>query len=166
MIENEFVTLHKLNSDDLSFYRLVYTNDKLMEFVSPTLNEKSSKRSFASTLKKMAMLPPDVLLFVIYSKIHQCKVGVIGLRWNQASGKQVEIGIIILKKYQRIRLAHQAKSLLINHGFKKLNIKSILAICDKQNIAANCANKKLGFTLSHEMTNQNKREQIAWEIKI
>ncbi|MCF6318029.1 MAG: hypothetical protein L3J83_01950 [Proteobacteria bacterium] len=85
MIENKFVTLCKLNSDDMDFYRLVYTNDKLMEFVSPALSKESSKRSFVNTLKKMATSSPTILLFVIYSKIHQCKVGVIGLRWNQAS---------------------------------------------------------------------------------
>jgi diamine N-acetyltransferase len=163
MINNDAVILNKITTDDWVLYQQIYTDDKLMKFVAPTLSSEKAQQSFASTLKKMSQMPPALLLYVIFSQMHQCKVGVIGLKWNQKSHKQAEIGIIVLAKYQRQGLAHQAKSLLIAHAFQELKLDSILAICDKNNIAANSANQKLGFTLCNQINTQN-TEKILWKI--
>ena len=165
MIENDVVFLRKIDQKDQNFYSQIYTNEKLMEFVSPVLSGESAKRSFDIVLRKMSLSPPTLLLYVIQSKTLKSNIGVIGLRWNPSSNSQVEVGVIVLTNFQRHGFAHHAKSLLMNYAFQKFPIKSILAICDKDNQAANKANKKLGFIISNQLNEQNKQEKIVWEIK-
>lgn len=165
MIENKVVFLRKINQKDHDLYTQIYTNEKLMEFVSPVLSGESAKRSFDIVLRKMSLSPPTLLLYVIQSKTLKSNIGVIGLRWNPSSNSQVEVGVIVLSKFQRHGFAHHSKSLLMNYAFQKFPIKSIFAICDKDNRAANKANKKLGFIISNQINKQNNQEKIVWTIK-
>ncbi len=167
MIENDIILLRKIDQEDQGFYLQIYTDEKLMKFVSPVLSGDAAKKSFEIVLNKMSLSLPTLLLYVIYSKALKSNIGVIGLRWKQASNNSVEIGVMVLEKFQRQGLAHKAKSLLINYAFHEFKLECIAAICDKDNTAANCANQKLGFTISDQtgnLPNNQNKEKNVWLI--
>ncbi len=162
MIENDEIFLSEITQEDRNFYCEIYTNNQLMEFVVDPLSIESANKSFNITFDKMSATPKKLLLFVIKSKKGQKRLGVIGLRWNQHHPQHVEIGIIVLEKFQRQGVGHATKSLLIEHAFNNLNVIKIVAICDKDNVVAICANKKLGFKCVEKSILNNKSKTI-WE---
>ena len=164
MIKNDDIFLTNIRQEDKGFYCEIYTNSQLMKFVVDPLNLESANKSFTAVLIKMSAVPKKLILFIIKSTKNLEKQGVIGLRWNQNDPHAVEIGIIILERYQRQGVGHQAKTLLINHAFNILGVTKIIAVCCSENTAANCANKKLGFKHVDEAISRNSNEiKIIWE---
>lgn len=86
-------------------------------------------------------------------------MGIIGIKWNQGSSSQVELGVIVVKKYQRQSIAYSAKNLLIQHVCKNLQINKIIATCDNDNRAANHSFRKLGF-VHMKLMQQNKTKWV------
>jgi RimJ/RimL family protein N-acetyltransferase len=165
MLNNEIIKLEKLNVKDKLFYRDIYTNPELMRYVCQPFNNDTADKYFNIALKRMATTPVKSLIYVIKPLISETKVGITSLRWNQKNHDCVEIGAMILKEYQRKKYAHMAKNLLIKHAVHKFNVRQVVAICEKQNYAANQANRKLGFKLEKEFIDENdKITKIKWII--
>lgn len=164
MKENNILYLTKITLKDKDFYNQVFTNEGLMTFITEPLTLESSMKSFTKTMSTMSLTPPKLMLYVINSKNDKGKLGVIGVRWNQEQRKDAEIGIVVLKKYQRQGVGHLAKSLLIEQAFEYLGIEKIVAICDQENIAANKANEKLGFHCVNKFR-ENNQSKKRWELR-
>jgi len=165
MIESSNLYLNKLSKEDFNFYKSIYTNEKLVQFVCPVLDFEEVIKCFKQTLKQHQKTQPQHVLYVIRLKVDDEAVGVIGLRWNQESKEAVEIGVIISQEYQRKAYGHEAKSCLIQYAFKQLNINQIVAICDVNNVAANVANSKLGFKKQASfLKERNNKSSISWSI--
>ena len=165
MIKAEIIYLKKLKQNDLSFYQSIYTNAELMRYVGPALSKEAAEKSFFQTLAIMSRNKPSMILYVIHLNANKERIGVIGVRWNQDKKSSVEMGVMIKPSMHRLGYAHMAKSSLIKYSFNKLKIKSIVAICDEDNTAANLANKKLGF--SKEQTyfdEKSQRMTVRWRI--
>jgi RimJ/RimL family protein N-acetyltransferase len=165
MIKSEIIYLKKLMPNDLSFYQSIYINADLMRYVGPVLSKEATEKSFFQTLSIMSKKKPSMVLYVIHLTESKERLGVIGIRWNQGKKSAVEMGIIIKPSMHRFGYGHMAKSSLIAYSFNKLKIKSIVAICDEDNAAANLANKKLGF--KKEQTYFDKKAQcmtVRWRI--
>ena len=165
MIQNTVISLSKMNSDDKLFYREIYTDTNMMQYISQALDETAADKYFKIALKLMAKRPTKSLMFVIKLLNTKTKIGIISLRWNQEDKECAEIGVMILKKHQRRSYAHMAKNLLIQHSLQQFNVQQLIAICDKENLAANRANQKLGFRLDQEFLDKtDNRVKIKWLI--
>lgn len=166
MIKSSKLCFYKLAKDDYDFYKSIYTNENLLQFVCEKLNEGTVIKCFNQSLVQSTKIKPKHLLYVIRSKGNNSPIGVIGLRWNQVKNNVAEIGIIITRKHQRKGYAHEAKSCLIEYSFMHLNINEIVAECDEKNAAANMANLKLGFKKIKSFINKkNNKLSIRWRIK-
>ena len=164
MIKLKNLSLLPLSEGDKEFYFQIYSNQSLMQYVTAPLTRVESDKSFYLTLNRMSQAPPKIILNVIFLNKIKEKIGVIGLRWNQSSSDQVEIGIILLEEYQGTGFAHAAKKALMQNAFDNLSIKKIVAHCEKNNHAANRANKKLGFKQVGQYTEKNSTiVKIIWE---
>jgi RimJ/RimL family protein N-acetyltransferase len=165
MIQNAVISLSKMNSDDKLFYREIYTNTNMMQYIGDALDETSADKYFNIALKLMTKRPTKSLMFVIKLLNTKTKIGIISLRWNQEDIECAEIGVMILKKHQRKSYAHIAKNLLIQQSLQLFNVRQLVAICDKENLAANLANQKLGFRLDQEFLDKtDNRVKIKWVI--
>ena len=164
MIKLKDLSLHPLSEDDKEFYFKIYSNPSLMKYITAPLTRDESDKSFYLTLKRMSQTPLKILLYVIVLNKTEEKIGIIGLRWNQSSSEQVEIGNILCEKYHGTGFAHYAKKALIQEAFNNLSIKKIFAHCEKNNYAANSANKKLGFKQVNQYSEKNiSIVKIKWE---
>ncbi len=164
MIKLKELSLLPLGEDDKEFYFKIYSNQSLMQYVTAPLTRVESDKSFYLTLKKMSQPRPVIILNVITLNKTKEKIGIIGLRWNQSSSDQVEIGIILLEEYQGTGFAYAAKKALMQEAFDNLSIKKIVAHCEKNNHAANRANKKLCFNQVGQYTEKNSSiVKIKWE---
>ncbi len=159
MIEDDEIFLLKISKEDQNFYCDIYTDKGLLKYIVNPLNIVEAKKSFEITLKKMLAIPPKLMLFTINSKHSKDKLGIIGIKWDQGSPSQVELGVIVVKKYQRQSIAYSAKSLLIQHVFEKLQVNNIIATCDNDNRAANHSFRKLGF-VQMKLMQQNKTKWV------
>ncbi len=159
------VSIRKLNKGDAAFYQTLYADQRLMTYIGDVLDAESAKKYFELTLKYMAMCPPFMILHVICEKISGQPIGVVGLRWNQKQSDAVEIGVIIMIDEQRKGYAHSAKECVIQHAFEHLGVNTIIAQCDEANIAANKANKKLGFRCVDTFIDEQRQVPIVkWQI--
>jgi RimJ/RimL family protein N-acetyltransferase len=166
MIQNAVISLNKMNSDDKLFYREIYTDTNMMQYICQALDETAADKYFKIALKLMAKTPTKSLMFVIKLLNSKTKIGIISLRWNQENNECAEIGVMILKRHQRKSYAHMSKNLLIQHSLQQLNVRQLVAICDKDNLAANLANQKLGFSLDQEFLDKTDgKVKIKWVIK-
>jgi RimJ/RimL family protein N-acetyltransferase len=164
MIKLKDLSLLPLSEGDKEFYFKIYSNQSLLQYVTTPLTRVESDKSFYLTLNKMSQPHPVIILNVITLNKTKEKIGVIGLRWNQLSSEQVEIGIILLEKYHGTGFAHAAKKALMQEAFDNLSIKKIVAHCEKNNHPANGANKKLGFKQVGQFTEKNSSiVKIKWE---
>ncbi len=164
MIKSNDLSLLPLSEGDKEFYFRIYSNPSLMTYITTPLTRDESDKSFYLTLKRMSQTPPMILLYVIVLNKTQDKTGVIGLRWNQDNSGSVEIGIIVMEKFHGTGLAHAAKKALIQDAFDNFSIKKIFAHCEKNNYAANSANKKLGFKQVNQYSEKNSSiVKIKWE---
>ncbi len=165
MIKLKELSLLPLSKGDKDFYFKIYSNPSLMHYVTTPLTRKESDKSFDLTLKRMSQVPPKILLNVMVLNKTAEKIGVIGLRWNQRTTSSVEIGIILLEKFHGTGLAHAAKQALIRAAFDNYDIKKIIAICEKNNKAANKANQKLGFIKVAQFADEKSLiVRTRWEI--
>jgi RimJ/RimL family protein N-acetyltransferase len=166
MIQNAVIRLTKMNSDDKLFYREIYTDSNLMQYICKALDDSAAEKYFNIALKLMTKTPTKSLMFVIKLLNSNTKIGIISLRWNQEDNKSAEIGVMILKKHQRKSYAHMAKNLLIQHSLQQFNVRQLVAICDKENLAANLANQKLGFSLDQEFLDKtDNKVKTKWIIE-
>lgn len=166
MIKTDLLYLKKLKKTDLCFYQRIYTDKRLVEYVCPVLDSQTAEKYFKQTLRIMSKPKPYMVLYIIYETVSKKKIGVIGLKWNQKRQDSVEIGIIVISSKQRKGFAHLAKKSLIKHAFKKMNINSIIAICDEANNIANLANQKLGFSkIKTFLSSKRNKLTVKWQIK-
>ncbi|HPI96344.1 MAG TPA: GNAT family N-acetyltransferase [Gammaproteobacteria bacterium] len=164
-LENSIIRLELLTEDDREFYNSIYTDDSLTRYISKPLSISSSNKSFEVVIKKMSGIKSRLMIYKISSIVDNCNIGIIGLKWNCQHPDDAEIGIIILKQFQRKGLSHSSKTLLMQQAFNNLNTRKIIARCHKDNIPANKANQKLGFKrVSEKMNSQIDSIQVTWEI--
>ena len=165
MIQNNQVALKKFSEEDRDFYTRIYTDKALMKHITKPLDKADCHRCFDLVLKRMDDKDFTLNMYVILDKKTTDKVGMISLRPIADAMHLCEIGVIILKPYQRQGLAHSAKSLLIKTAFKDSKTVKIIAICDGLNTAANQANMKLGFKKENEFLDRNDNiTKIKWQI--
>ena len=165
MIQNDQITLKIFSEENRDFYAQIYSDKTLMKYITKPLNKTESDRSFDFILKRMAADEYLLSPCVIRHKATNKNVGVISLRKLSDNSDTCEIGVIILKSYQRQKFAHQAKSLLIQAAFHQSQTTKIIAICEKSNKAANQANQKLGFKFSQEFLDpKDNILKIKWLI--
>jgi RimJ/RimL family protein N-acetyltransferase len=165
MLENHRIYLKPLCEDDFEFYRDINSNLTLMEYIEGTTDEFTSRKSFEIILSNMKLAPPKCLVYAIREKTNHQYLGFIGLKWNQKSTNNVELGTIILENFQKQRIAQQARSLLLNYAFNELDVVKVIGYCDVNNIAINKLNEKFGSIKEKIFFNTKRnRKEIKWVI--
>jgi RimJ/RimL family protein N-acetyltransferase len=158
-------TIKKFTVDEYDFYKEIYSDKSLMTYVNTTLTEEKINYSFNYIINIMSEKPPELTLYYIELDDLKEKIGILVLSKNQDNNNSVEIGIILKQQYHGTGLAHSAKRRLIRHAFEDLHMKTVTAECFHNNIAANNANKKLGFTQLRKYYDEGDSiDKIVWEI--
>jgi RimJ/RimL family protein N-acetyltransferase len=162
MLQSERISLEPLCEDDFEFYKKIYSDPDLMEYVCPVLSEESLKKSFDTTIKKQAMKPRVLISLIITDRIKNEKIGIVGLKWNQVNSKSAELGLIILKKYQDQSLSKYIMPLIMDFSLNKLYLKKIIALCEVGNLPGNNVLKKSRFINKEQQLNNNIVKNV-WE---
>lgn len=165
MIESLNIHLSKLTKDDLNFYTSIYSDQELMRYVCPLMEDAQIKRCFLNSLRKSKSENSNHILYVIKHNINNDRIGLIGLSWNQEARNSAEIGVIIAKSHQRKGYAFDALKCLFRYSFDHLKIKILVGISFADNFASNTMVASIGFKKINEfINNKNNMPSIRWEI--
>jgi len=145
MLQNDRIYLKPLSEEDFEFYKEIYSDPDLMEYISPVLSEQSINKSFRITLKKQKTHPRTLIAFIIFNKSNNDKIGIVGIKWNQKKLNSAELGLIIRKIYQKHSLSKDVLTLIISYVNTNLKIDNLIALCDVVHIPSNRVLKKTGF---------------------
>jgi RimJ/RimL family protein N-acetyltransferase len=165
MIQSDLLYLTPLAKDDFNLFVEIYTDPQLMEHVGPAFNQESIIKLFKNCLNQIASEEPKYLFYVIKSKHTEEKFGIIGLLWNQPEKTSVELGVMIAEPYINKAYAYKATYLLMQYVFTKLELKSMIILCNESNTVANRATKAIGFQNKESLIDKKSdQRKIKWEI--
>lgn len=152
---------------DIDFYYSVYGDAQMMKYIGQPMAYESACTQLKLTVATMSKSHPEHLTFVILDSQSNTAIGIIGLTWHDLSNRNTaEIGVMVIKKWRRQSVAHQAKEMMIEYGFNHLLLEKIIAWNQQGNVAAIEANKKLKFQPG--TGKKNNRTQIKmrlWSIE-
>lgn len=161
------IYLKPVTTDDLDIFQQIYGSEEVMRYIGQIMTPEQANIQLNKTIQVMQAKYPDYLTFVIIDKESDSKVGLTGLSWFDGHDRAtVAVGVMILAHWRRRKIAHQAKTLIINAAFETLGIDTVYAYCQISNQAANAANKKLKFNKGKLLKQgQNKTTLQEWFIE-
>lgn len=153
------ICLKPVDISDLDFFYQIYGDREIMQYIGKPVTFAQAQKQLRETIKTMNSALPDHHTYVIIDMKSGSNVGITGINWLQRNKRDIaELGVMIVPKWRRQRMAHTAKSMLIEYGFNVLKLNRLLAHSQVQNVAANQANIQLNFqrgTVKRSKTNQN-----------
>ncbi len=165
------IFLKPVDQGDLDFFVQIYGNQEVMQFIGEPLTCSQCEKQLKKTIEEMSDDQPHHLTYVIKRHIDDVNMGIIGLTWFKPESRMIAaIGVMISSAYRRQRMAHHAKQLMMAHGFTALNLETIIAFCQADNVAANTANMRLkmqkGKIIEHGVHQKKTQEwfieKTAW----
>jgi RimJ/RimL family protein N-acetyltransferase len=136
-----------------------------MQHVGQALNQEAAIKLFNQFVNQDTDEQPKNQFYIIKNKLNDEKIGIIGLLWNQPKKNSVELGVMIARPYINKAYAYKATDMLMQYVFDELKLKSMIILCNEDNIVANRATKAIGFLsigcFVNKKTNQVK---VKWQI--
>ncbi|QSX34494.1 GNAT family N-acetyltransferase [Shewanella avicenniae] len=143
LLQTERFTLRPLAEQDATLFQSLYCDKELMRHIGPALSEHDAIAAFNTTLKTMYRKAPYCFFWVI-EQLEQA-LGVVGIADIKAK-QQAEIGIILLRRAHRKRVADEVVPRVIRYCSEQLELKQLVGTFDSQNLAALRLNKRMGFS--------------------
>ncbi len=107
-------------------------------------SEKESYEFVTQVMLDASIIPRSRFVFAVIVKEQVIGAGEINIR--DSSNRQGEIGYIIHPDYWANGYATEVSKLLIDFGFKTLNLHRIFATCDPRNVGSAKVLEKVGMT--------------------
>ena len=144
LLQDEFLILRLMNLGDLYLFQSLYCSESIMKYVSNPLEVGSLNDSFS---KAMIYNSENIMrrcFLVVVSKELKCEIGISGYTIFEFE-KEVEVGVLLLEKFQNRKFAFQILSKLICSIIEIYPDFSVVANLDVRNIAALKLVSRLGF---------------------
>jgi len=165
VLETERLTLRELNLNDTKAIFGLRTNKEVVEFIDRnTLNNLSETRAFIDRISKLTSSNKGVF-WVIESKNNHQVVGTIGLRNFEDEEDYAEIGYELDPSYQQKGFMSEAFDVVIEYGFKQMELKTIEAFTHKNNTASIALLEKQKFVFEPEIKDEGFENNISYRIK-
>ncbi len=166
-----------LAEEDKALFISLYTNAKIMGYITKPLSSERAEKAFYNTLRMMTKSQPRIMTWAIVSSANNETIGIQGLTWpkkkkpvssvkekgaaTQKGIKQVELGIIISTKYQGMGFAQEAITVLLNYGFNYILLDRVNVFYVSQNLASKQLFDKLNFI--YDMSPNNPAPERSYQ---
>lgn len=165
VLQTERLTLRELNLNDAKAIFRLRTKKEVVEFIDrKTLNNLSETRAFIDRISKLTSSNKGVF-WVIESRNNQQVIGTIGLRNFEDEEDYAEIGYELEPSYQQKGFMSEAFKVVIEYGFKKMELKTIEAFTHKNNRASIALLEKQKFVFEPEIKDEGFENNISYRIK-
>ncbi len=169
---NERITLLKpgiylrlLTVDDFEIYQAIYSDTEIMKYIAEPFSDEKAKKYFKQVMKAHQNVEPKQLTYAIVNSENDQVMGLVGLDWfDKYDRKKVEVGVMVIPKWRRRKVAHRAKQMIINCAFNTYSAEVVYACCDWANLAANQANQNLGFTEVINTEKKGSQNSRVWRM--
>jgi ribosomal-protein-alanine N-acetyltransferase len=165
VIQTERLTLRELNLNDTKAIFRLRTKKEVVEFIDrKTLNNLSETRAFIERISKLTSNNKGVF-WVIESKSNSQVIGTIGLRNFEDEEDYAEIGYELEPSYQQKGFMSEAFNVVVEYGFKQMQLKTIEAFTHKNNKASIALLEKQKFVFEPEIKDEGFENNISYRIK-
>ena len=165
VLQTERLTLRELNLNDTKAIFRLRTKKEVVEFIDrKTLNNLSETRAFIERISKLTSNNKGVF-WVIESKINSQVIGTIGLRNFEDEEDYAEIGYELEPSYQQKGFMSEAFNVVVEYGFKQMELKTIEAFTHKNNRASIALLEKQKFVFEPEIKDEGFENNISYRIK-
>ena len=149
-IEGESINLNSINLEHIELYAKLMNSPKCRKYarfnVPQTIEEV--KKSFEPTKQEVK----DNIFFEIWQKIDKKAIGLIGFNRIQWFARSGMITCMVEQEFWGKGIATEAVKLIVDYGFKELNLHKITARILSPDKASIRITEKLGF--KHEITHK------------
>jgi ribosomal-protein-alanine N-acetyltransferase len=165
VLQTERLTLRELNLNDTKAIFRLRTKKEVVEFIDrKTLNNLSETRAFIERISKLTSNNKGVF-WVIESKSNSQVIGTIGLRNFEDEENYAEIGYELEPSYQQKGFMSEAFNVVVEYGFKQMELKTIEAFTHKNNRASIALLEKQKFVFEPEIKDEGFENNISYRIK-
>jgi ribosomal-protein-alanine N-acetyltransferase len=165
VLQTERLTLRELNLNDTKAIFRLRTKKEVVEFIDrKTLNNLSETRAFIERISKLTSNNKGVF-WVIESKSNSQVIGTIGLRNFEDEEDYAEIGYELEPSYQQKGFMSEAFNVVVEYGFKQIELKTIEAFTHKNNKASIALLEKQKFVFEPEIKDEGFENNISYRIK-
>jgi ribosomal-protein-alanine N-acetyltransferase len=165
VLQTERLTLRELNLNDTKAIFRLRTKKEVVEFIDrKTLNNLSETRAFIERISKLTSNNKGVF-WVIESKSNSQVIGTIGLRNFEDEENYAEIGYELEPSYQQKGFMSEAFNVVVEYGFKQMQLKTIEAFTHKNNRASIALLEKQKFVFEPEIKDEGFENNISYRIK-
>jgi ribosomal-protein-alanine N-acetyltransferase len=165
VLQTERLTLRELNLNDTKAIFRLRTKKEVVEFIDrKTLNNLSETRAFIERISKLTSNNKGVF-WVIESKSNSQVIGTIGLRNFEDEENYAEIGYELEPSYQQKGFMSEAFNVVVEYGFKQIELKTIEAFTHKNNKASIALLEKQKFVFEPEIKDEGFENNISYRIK-
>lgn len=165
VLQTERLTLRELNLNDTKAIFRLRTKKEVVEFIDrKTLNNLSETRAFIERISKLTSNNKGVF-WVIESKSNSQVIGTIGLRNFEDEENYAEIGYELEPSYQQKGFMSEAFNVVVEYGFKQMQLKTIEAFTHKNNKASIALLEKQKFVFEPEIKDEGFENNISYRIK-
>jgi ribosomal-protein-alanine N-acetyltransferase len=141
VIETGRLVLRKISTQDAEDIYKLRTNEEAMKYIKkPKLRSKDDVLELIKVMNS-----PDRIQWGITIKNENTVIGTIGYHRIVKEHYRAEIGYMLDPGYWNTGLMSEAIAKAIEYGFTKMDLHSIEAIIDPENIASRAILKKYGF---------------------
>ncbi len=144
-LETERLLLRRLNIDDINEVLLLRGNPEVMKYVPRPLIKTNEE-----ALAHIALIEDKIennigINWAITLKGNPKMIGIMGHYKIQPENYRSEIGYMILPEYNGKGIVTEAVKIVVQYGFEQLQLHSIEAVIDPENIASEKVLQKNGF---------------------
>ncbi|WP_286232997.1 GNAT family N-acetyltransferase [Thalassotalea sediminis] len=145
LLESEQFIIQSMSQEDWPLFKQLQSDPDLMHFIGPILDPQALAAKFSQRISPWNEDENHWLTLKIVDKDSQENVGSIGFRLIDITQKRVEIGYLLLPKYQGCGIIPHVGALLLNFIFRQLYAHKVVAYCFAENIGSWKVMEKLGM---------------------
>ena len=165
VLETERLTLRELNLNDAKAIFGLRTNKEVNEFIDRrTPRNLSETRAFIDRISELTASNKGIF-WVIQSNSNHQLVGTIGLRNFEDEEDYAEIGYELDPSYQQKGFMNEAFEVVLEYGFKQMELQTIEAFTHKENEASIALLEKQKFVFEPEIKDEGFENNISYRIK-
>ena len=138
------VAVRPISSEDFGLYASLYSNKRVMQYVTEAYTPSAVERYFKAELKLSNVTNSNRQTFVFYRLDTKESIGLVALIWGKEK-KTATLGTLALPKKALKGQAFEAMNLVIEYAFSHPKLEFILGQFNSNNRAARMVTKKMGF---------------------
>jgi ribosomal-protein-alanine N-acetyltransferase len=165
-LETERLMLRRISNDDVNEVLSLRGNPETMKYIPrPLANNEEDVLAHIALIEEKIVNNTGIN-WGITIKGNSKLIGVIGHYRIQPENHRAEIGYMILPEYSGKGITTEAIKVVIAYGFEQMNLHSIEAIIDPQNIASERVLQKNGFVKEAHILENELWDGKFWDTVI